>query len=449
MIVRIARRLRWALLGTAAAALMAVSVAGATDNAPLVVAQINSATQQTALQGSMASPVLLITNFSTAAGAYGLSVNGNSSSTPAIGGGNGGTGIGFRGLSTGGIGALGIHVSSSGTAPGAQGETNSTTGTAIGVLGRVNPTNPGDFSAAVRGINNGTGGNGIGVFGSHAGGGWGVYGTSVTSRGVYGSSSSGAGVYGTSGSGFALHAVRSVNANADPPNHVALVENTSAGTSADVLALKIGNTSNPATTNNFITFFKGTVAGTDASVGAIEGNGIGGVVLSGPGSDYAEWLPKLHRSERLRPGEIVGLYGGKVTKATAGATRLMVVSSGPIVAGNDPGAQKRSAWARAAFVGQAPVRVRGRVDAGDLIVASGRQDGTGVAVAPRSASGSQLAQALGEAWSGAAAPGVKLIRVAVGLGSNGALQALSRQNRSLENRLERLERELASLKRAR
>jgi hypothetical protein len=69
MIVRIARRLRWPLLGTAAAALMAVSVAGATDNAPLVVAQTNSATLQTALQGSMSSPVLLITNFSAAGGA--------------------------------------------------------------------------------------------------------------------------------------------------------------------------------------------------------------------------------------------------------------------------------------------------------------------------------------------------------------------------------------------
>jgi hypothetical protein len=58
----------------------------------------------------MVSPVLLITNFSTASGAYGLSVNGNSSSTPTIGGGNSGSGTGFRGISVGGIGAQGLHT---------------------------------------------------------------------------------------------------------------------------------------------------------------------------------------------------------------------------------------------------------------------------------------------------------------------------------------------------
>jgi hypothetical protein len=48
----------------------------------------------------------------------------------------------------------------------------------------------------VRGINNGTGGAGIGVYGSHAGAGTGVYGTSISGYGVHGSSTSGTGVYG-------------------------------------------------------------------------------------------------------------------------------------------------------------------------------------------------------------------------------------------------------------
>jgi hypothetical protein len=72
MLLRILGRLRWPLLAAGASAFVCVSVAGATNNAPLVVAQNNTATLQTALQGSMAAPVLLITNFSTAAGAYGL-----------------------------------------------------------------------------------------------------------------------------------------------------------------------------------------------------------------------------------------------------------------------------------------------------------------------------------------------------------------------------------------
>ena len=59
------------------------------------------------------------------------------------------------------------------------------------MLGQVTSTAPGGFSAAVRGMNAGTGGLGIGVYGSQAGSGWGVYGTSPSGIGVYGSSSSG------------------------------------------------------------------------------------------------------------------------------------------------------------------------------------------------------------------------------------------------------------------
>lgn len=53
-----------------------------------------------------------------------------------------------------------------------------------GVLGVVEPTNPGGFSAGVRGVNNGVGGTGIGVVGIHRQSGWGVYGQSPTGYGV-------------------------------------------------------------------------------------------------------------------------------------------------------------------------------------------------------------------------------------------------------------------------
>jgi hypothetical protein len=62
----------------------------------------------------------------------------------------------------------------------------STTSSAFGVHGIISSTSPGISSAAVRGQNNGTGGSGIGVWGSQAGSGWGVYGTSVSGRGVFG-----------------------------------------------------------------------------------------------------------------------------------------------------------------------------------------------------------------------------------------------------------------------
>jgi hypothetical protein len=80
----------------------------------------------------------------------------------------------------------------------------STADYAFALHGIISSTSPGAFSAAVRGQNNGTGGYGIGVWGSQDGSGWGVYGTSVSGRGVYGyaSATSGAtyGVYGESAS---------------------------------------------------------------------------------------------------------------------------------------------------------------------------------------------------------------------------------------------------------
>jgi hypothetical protein len=80
----------------------------------------------------------------------------------------------------------------------------STADYAFALHGIISSTSPGAFSAAVRGQNNGTGGNGIGVWGSQDGSGWGVYGTSVSGRGVYGlaTATSGVnfGVYGESAS---------------------------------------------------------------------------------------------------------------------------------------------------------------------------------------------------------------------------------------------------------
>ena len=51
---------------------------------------------------------------------------------------------------------------------------------AYAVQGIIESSNPGRWSAAVRGENNGAGAYGIGVWGSHSGSGWGIYGESVS-----------------------------------------------------------------------------------------------------------------------------------------------------------------------------------------------------------------------------------------------------------------------------
>jgi|GEM_PF-286882 len=88
-----------------------------------------------------------------------------------------------------------------------EGINNTTSSNIAAIRGVVTPTAPGGFSAAVRGINNGTGGLGIGVWGSQEGTGWGVYGATPNGLGVYGNSSgSGTGVYANSNSGTGLTA---------------------------------------------------------------------------------------------------------------------------------------------------------------------------------------------------------------------------------------------------
>jgi hypothetical protein len=77
-------------------------------------------------------------------------------------------------------------VSSSDSTAAIIGDNSSTLGLAFGVLGRITTATTGSGSAGVRGINSGTGPSGVGVWGSQAGSGWGVYGEAPDGVGVYG-----------------------------------------------------------------------------------------------------------------------------------------------------------------------------------------------------------------------------------------------------------------------
>jgi hypothetical protein len=96
------------------------------------------------------------------------------------------------------------NSSATGTLGAIQGTSASADANATAVQGTISSTTPGGFSSAVKGVNNGTGGLGIGVYGSQAGAGWGVYGTTPSGVGVNGSSASGIAVNGSSTSGIGL-----------------------------------------------------------------------------------------------------------------------------------------------------------------------------------------------------------------------------------------------------
>ncbi|MDQ7028896.1 MAG: hypothetical protein Q9O62_03525 [Ardenticatenia bacterium] len=129
----------------------------------------------------------------------------------------------------------------------------------------------------------------------------------------------------------------------------------------------------------------------------------------------------------------------------------MVVSTAPAVIGNSPDGTNKAFYERVAFVGQVPVKVRGPVRAGDFIVPSGRNDGTGVAVAPERLTLEQVNQVVGQALESASGSGVHKVNVLVGLPPLRITQALlaardaqlaqqQAQLAALEKRIETLER---------
>ena len=66
-------------------------------------------------------------------------------------------------------------------------------------------------------------------------------------------------------------------------------------------------------------------------------------------------------------------------------------------------------------MGQVPVKVRGPVRAGDFIIPSGLNDGTGVAVSPEDLTAEQVWQIVATAWESSDDSGLKKINAVVGL----------------------------------
>ncbi len=108
------------------------------------------------------------------------------------------------------------NSSPTGTLGAVTGSSASTDANATAIMGTMSSTSPGGFSAGVRGVNNGTGGLGIGVYGSQAGSGWGVYGTAPNGIGVNGTSTAGIGVSGSSSTNSSGSFTNSNAANTAP-----------------------------------------------------------------------------------------------------------------------------------------------------------------------------------------------------------------------------------------
>jgi hypothetical protein len=208
-----------------------------------------------------------------------------------------------------------------------------------------------------------------------------------------------------------LHVVDTQNGDGSfLSRHVATFENDAVGNSPDVLALQVSGESNPDGTVNFVTFFD-----SGGAIAAIEGNGSGGVTYKTSGADFAEYLPLALPGLEVEPGAILGLVDGALSSDTGNAERVLVVSGSPAFVGNAAEAEGNEGMALVAFLGQVEARARGPVAAGDVLVASGRNDGTAVAVAPADLNPAMASQIVGRALESKPGGGTGLVLTLVGL----------------------------------
>ena len=251
-------------------------------------------------------------------------------------------------------------------------------------------------------------------------------------------------------------------ANDNVNNYVARIRNTNSngGNNQGLLALQFNADLNGNPGNgNWIQFFENS---TDLA-GKIENNNNGNVQYQSSGSDYAELLERLDYKEEIRTGDVVGVFGGKVSKRTEGADWVMAISDQAIVLGNAVYDGTEENYEITSFIGQVPVWVRGTVAKGDYILASGENDGTAIAVSPPNITPEQSNRIVGRAWEAKETEEVARVNTVVGLPGAASttmvlarrveaqqeeIEALKAQNEALANRNAAFEQRLARIEAA-
>jgi hypothetical protein len=185
----------------------------------------------------------------------------------------------------------------------------------------------------------------------------------------------------------------------------------------------------------------------NGAAGSIEGNNSGNAEYNTGGSDYAEELERLDPYEEIDFGQVVGVYGGKVSKRTDGADWVMATSDNAAVVGNRSYDDSVSAQREVvSFVGQVRVYVRGKVAKGDYIIASGQNDGAAIAISPEDLQPEQGKLIVGRAWEDKLSDDVTRVNTVVGLPEAASTtMALVRRVGALQDKVAELETHIAQL----
>ena len=281
----ISRRMVGKAMG--AAAVGAVGAAALVDLAQPAAASDGSAITAGAVTTAEHGTTLKYDSASNLAGVVFLAndtgfVNSNASFPAALGGWAGGHvangiygytevngGNAIVGVGAGGANSVGVKgTNGDGTA--VAGTSGSTASSATAIVGTISSTSPGGFSAGVRGVNNGTGGLGIGVWGSQAGSGWGVYGSVASGIGVNAEGGTGTGVSGSGSTGVAAFG-STTGVNASGPTAVLANGQGAAGQGLKATNNSAGNAA-----------VKAANAGTGAGIHATSSGGRGGIFGGAP-----------------------------------------------------------------------------------------------------------------------------------------------------------------------
>ncbi len=167
-----------------------------------------------------------------------------------------------------------------------------------------------------------------------------------------------------------------------------------------------------------------------------------GSTFSSGSADYAEWLPKMNPEDTFKPGDVVGIRSGKITKNISDAEKLMVISSDPIVLGNMPLKSEEHLYERVAFMGQVPVKVNGPVQSGDYLIADDQGQGFSKAISPEDISVDLVDKIIGVSWGSSELHGINYVNTAIGLEHNGMVPVLKNQ----VNELDKIKTELEEVK---
>jgi len=174
-----------------------------------------------------------------------------------------------------------------------------------------------------------------------------------------------------------------------------------------------------------------------------------GITYESGSGDYAEWLQRKDINEIISAGDIVGVNGGKISKNTFNAEKLMAISTSPIVLGNMPLKEEVNKYEKVAFMGQVPLKVYGAVNFGDYIIPSGLNDGSGIAVSPELMTIHELDKVVGRAWSESQVESMKFVNVLVGISSTDIGQVINHEQlkkRILESKVSAIDLETSQLK---